>query len=31
MDLYNEIQNILNSIQYSHYLYVYISDKTITI
>lgn len=31
MDLYNEIQNILNSIQYSYYLYVYINDKTIII
>ena len=31
MDLYNKIQNILNSIQYSHYLYVRIIDKTITI
>lgn len=31
MDLYNEIQNILNSIQYDYCLYVHISDKTITI
>lgn len=31
MDLYIEIQNILNSIQYNYYFYLYINDKTITI